>query len=112
MILIRGMFLLAALALVAGLSVLESAAATEAQARWMLMSRQGECVELNSLKSKIPELPPVSEPLELSRFLDAQGHFVAANELRGSAGRAHEIKVSDLSLHLILVRESLCSNYE
>ena len=81
----------------------------------MLMSRHGECVEINSLKRKLPNLPNISEVSSLIEFAKAQGHFVNSKEMQGSAGRAYEIDISDLSLNLVVVRESLCAkpqNYE
>jgi hypothetical protein len=83
--------------------------ADDAQGRWMLMSRHGECVEINSLKGKLPNLPNISEVSSLIEFANSRGHFVNSKELRGSAGRAYEIEISDLSLNLVLVRESLCA---
>ena len=54
----------------------------------------------------IGRIPTAKETLQ---FLNSQGHFVNSKELPGSAGRAYEIDVSDLSLNLVLVRESLCA---
>ena len=85
------------------------AIADDSQGQWMLMSRHGECVEIKSLKRKLPNLPNISKPSELIEFMNSQGHFVNSKKLTGSAGRAYEIDISDLSLNLIVVRESLCA---
>ena len=99
---------LISLVLIHGVLGWHIAVAADAPARWMLMSRQGACVEINSLTRKLPNLPKISEVSSLIEFLKSQGHFVHSKELRGSAGRAYEIEVSDMSLHLLLVRDSLC----
>jgi hypothetical protein len=83
--------------------------ADDSQGRWMLISRHGECMEINSLKSKLPNLPNISKPSELIEFMNSQGHFVNSKKLSGSAGRAYEIRVVDLSLNLMVVREGLCA---
>lgn len=85
-----------------------SANAETAQPAWQLMSRHGECIGIDSLKQTFPNLPDVSGPASLLEFLRSEGYFVQAREFSGSAGRAHEIKVSDLSLNLVIVRETLC----
>jgi hypothetical protein len=79
------------------------------QGDWMLMSRHGECAALASLRREVPDLPDIAEPGALIEFLESRRHFVEARPLPGSAGRAYEVQVSDLSLHLVLVRESLCA---
>jgi hypothetical protein len=83
--------------------------ADDSRERWMLMTRHGECVEIGSLKRKLPNLPNISEVSSLIEFAKAQGHFVISKELPGSAGRAYEIDISDLSLNLVIVRETLCA---
>ena len=85
-----------------------NANAEDATPDWMLMSRHGECVEISSLEQKLPNLPNIYGPESLVEFFDSEGYFVDSKELRGSAGRAYEISVSDLLLSLMMVRETLC----
>lgn len=86
-----------------------SAKADEKNRPWLLMSGHGECVGIGSLDRKIPDFPAISDPLSLIEFLESDGYFVDSKKLPGSAGRAYAINVSDLSLNLVIVRESLCA---
>ncbi|MGE0484487.1 MAG: hypothetical protein AB7Q81_10135 [Gammaproteobacteria bacterium] len=85
------------------------ACAGDPHGRWMLMSRHGECEALDALERAVPDLPAFTDPAGLVERLEAGGHFVQARPLPGSAGRAYEVTVADLSLNLVLVRETLCA---
>ncbi|MCP5200949.1 MAG: hypothetical protein H6977_13120 [Gammaproteobacteria bacterium] len=96
-------------ALLACLAVRHGALADDRHGTWVLMSRHGECEPMASLRREVPALPEITEPAALVGFLESQGHFVASRSLPGSAGRAYQVDVADLSLNLVLVRESLCA---
>ena len=84
-------------------------AADDTQGKWMLMSRHGECADISALKRKVPNLPEVSDVSSLIDFFNSEGHSVQSKELPGSEGRAYQVDIPDMSLNLVLVRESLCA---
>jgi len=79
-----------------------------ASEKWMLMSRHGECAELESLKRKLPNMPNISEMSSLIDFFKSEGYSVESKLFPNTKNGAYQIDVPDLSLNLMLVRESFC----
>jgi hypothetical protein len=80
--------------------------AVAAGAQWMLMSREGGCVEVGSLKRRIPDLGEVGDPYSFIRR--EIGHQVSSNEISGAKGKAVEVKVPEKELFLVFVAPELC----
>lgn len=76
--------------------------------RWMLMSRHGDCVEIGSLRRKIPDLGEINDPYSFIRLMRQNGHEVISNEISGTKGKAVEVKVPEKSLFLIFVEPEMC----
>ena len=72
------------------------------------MSRHGDCVEVGSLKRRIPDLGDVSDPYSFIRLMRQRGHQVSSNEISEAKGKAVEVKVPEKGLALIFVAPELC----
>ena len=80
----------------------------EAAPRWFLMSRHGECVELGTLKRKVPDLGGIDDPQAFAAFMRQKGHQVTSQEASVPAGRAYEVRVPDRDLFLMFVTSEMC----
>ena len=78
--------------------------------QWLLMSRHGECVEIGSLKRKIPDLGEINDPYSFIRLMRQSGHEVISNEFSGTKGKAVEVKVPEKGLFLIFVTPEMCQH--
>jgi hypothetical protein len=76
---------------------------------WFLMSRHGECAEIESLQRKVPELGTINNPDDFLKLMKKQGHEVEVKNLQEAGGNAVEISVPEKELYLIFVKEVLCS---
>jgi hypothetical protein len=83
-----------------------SAAATGAQ--WMLMSREGDCNEIQVLKRRIPELGDVRDPDSFVKLMREKGYKVSSSEIPGPKGKAVEVKVPEKELSLVFVPAASC----
>ena len=83
---------------------LEAASAQQ----WLLMSREGECVEIASLRRKIPDLGEINDPYSFIRLMRQKGHEVSSNEISETNGKAVEVKVPEKGLFLIFVAPEMC----
>jgi hypothetical protein len=92
---------------VASLSLVVSSAATAGQ-QWLLMSRHGECVEIGSLKRKIPDLGDIADPYSFIELMRQRGHEVELNEISAGNGKAVEVKVPYQGLFLVFVMSEMC----
>ncbi|MBI5074366.1 MAG: hypothetical protein HZB62_04260 [Nitrospirae bacterium] len=80
----------------------------KAEPRWLLMARHGDCVEIESLKRKIPDLGDINDPFSFIRFMNEKGHRADSNELPAGKGRAVEVSVPELQLFLLFVTSEMC----
>ena len=80
----------------------------EAAPRWLLMSRHGECVEVGTLKRKVPDLGGIDDPQAFAAFMRQKGHQVTSQEASVPAGRAYEVRVPDRDLFLMFVTSEMC----
>lgn len=79
--------------------------------RWFLMSRHGECVEINTLQRKIPDIDNVKDPKAFSIFMESKGYKVITNQHKELKGKAILINVPDKELYLIFALESICKEF-
>jgi hypothetical protein len=91
------------------LVVLAGAAAAE-PAQWYLMARHGECAPIAVLERKVTGASTISHPDELIRHLQAQGHAVEVVSRDLQLGMV-QLNVPAKSLHLVLVKPSLCREF-
>jgi len=76
--------------------------------KWFLMSRHGECAEINSLQRKIPDLDGIEDPESFTKLMKEKGYEVITNELKELQGKALEVSVPEKGLSLIFVIGSIC----
>lgn len=75
------------------------------------MSRHGECVEINTLKRKIPGINNVNDPKEFSIFMESKGYKVITNQQKELKGKAIFINVPEKELYLIFAIGSICKEF-
>ena len=100
------MFRILAVTLLAGAST----AAWSAEP-WFLMARHGECVEVQSLKRKVPELGSTGDPYSFVDRMRQAGHAAVATEMPGTAGKAVEVRVPERGLAMVFARRELCQEF-
>ena len=76
--------------------------------QWFLMARHGECMEVEGLKRKVPDLADIKDPYSFIKFMRQKGHTVTSSEMTKVKGRAVEVKVPEKDLFLIFVTTELC----
>ncbi len=84
---------------------------SEGSEKWYLMSRQGECAEIKSLKRKIPDIEGIEDPESFSKLMKEKGHEVITNEPKELMGKAVEVSVPSEGLSLMFVAESVCKGF-
>jgi hypothetical protein len=80
----------------------------QAAERWLLMARHGECVEVATLKRKVPELGNVSDPDAFVALMRKQGFQVEATEIPAAKGKVREVKVAAKELFLLFATPEAC----
>lgn len=81
---------------------------SQAASDWFLMSRHGECMEISSLKRKVPDLGDVRDPTAFVKLMHDKGYQVVVNEITMPKGKAVEVKVPERELSLIFVTPEVC----
>jgi len=84
----------------------------QAEERWFLMSRQGDCAEVGVLKRKIPDLGELGDPHAFVRFMRRKGYEVTSTRVPVPQGRAQEVNVPQRDLFLIFVTAEMCRGAE
>ena len=79
-----------------------------AASEWLLMSRHGECVEVQSLKRKVPDLGEIRDPSVFAKLMRDKGYQVMMNEVSTPKGKAVEAKVPERELSLMFVTPEVC----
>ena len=79
-----------------------------ANSGWLLMSRHGECAEIQSLKRKVPDLDDVRDPSVFIKFMRDKGYQVTVTEVSMPKGKAVEVKVPERELFLMFVTPEVC----
>lgn len=62
---------------------------------WLLMSPQGECVEIQSLKRKVSDLGEIRDPSTFAKLMSDKGYQVTVNEVSTPNGKVVEVKVPE-----------------
>ena len=74
------------------------------------MGRHGECVPVESLKRKLPDLPDgVRDPKSFEKFVRGKGHAVTTRETAAPKGTMVEVSVPSLELGLAFVPPAACA---
>ncbi len=76
--------------------------------QWLLMARHGECMEVGTLKRKVPDLGEINDPYSFVKFMRQKGHTVTSAEVIETKGKAVEVKVPEEGLSLVFVTPELC----
>ena len=79
-----------------------------AAAEWFLMSRHGECAEIQSLKRKVPDLGDIRDPSAFIKMMRDKGYQVMLNEVSTPNGKVLEVKVPERELYLMFVPPEVC----
>jgi len=90
--------------------VCAASAQAAASGEWFLMSRPGECVNINSLKSMIPDLGESNDPQSFIELMKQRGHKVSSEEVSGLGGKAITVRVPEKGLALTFAMREACSN--
>lgn len=77
---------------------------------WKLMARHGECMEISTLKRKIPDLGNISDPDAFVKFMREKGEAVKVTESAEAKGKMVEVSIPAKSLALIFVVRELCQD--
>ncbi|TKS60710.1 MAG: hypothetical protein EWM73_03063 [Nitrospira sp.] len=59
------------------------------------MSRHGECVGVQSLKRKVPDLGEIRDPSAFAKLMRDKGYQVTVNEVSTPNGKVVEVKVPE-----------------
>jgi len=76
--------------------------------QWFLVARHGECVEIEKLRRKVPDLDEINDPYSFVKFMRQKGRMVTSSEMMETRGKAVEVKVPEKNLSLIFVTPELC----
>jgi len=72
------------------------------------MARHGECVEVQSLKRKVPDLGEIRDPFTFTKLMRDKGYQVTVNEVSTPNGKTVEVKVPERELSLMFVMPEVC----
>ena len=78
--------------------------------QWFLMARHGECMEIDRLKRKVPDLADINDPYSFVKLMQQKGYTVSSTEMVETKGKAIEVKVPEKELFLVFVTPELCQN--
>ena len=79
-----------------------------AASEWFLMARHGECMEVQSLKRKVPDLGEIRDPSTFAKLMREKGYRVTVNEVSTPTGKAMEVSVPERELSLMFVTPEVC----
>ena len=79
-----------------------------AASEWFLMSRHGECMEIQILKRKVPDLGEIRDPSTFAKLMREKGYRVTVNEVSTPIGKAMEVNVPEPELSLMFVTPEIC----
>ena len=75
---------------------------------WMLMGRHGECVAIEKLKRKVPELGEIRDPMAFVARMQQAGLTATAQVLPETEGNAITVNVPARELSLVFATRELC----
>ena len=79
-----------------------------ASSEWLLMSRHGECVGVQSLKRNVPDLGEIRDPSAFAKLMRDKWYQVTMNEVSTPNGKAVKVKVPERELSLMFVPPGVC----
>ena len=85
-----------------------SAAPIDDKAAWLLAGRQGECVPLSMLESKVVEFKGIKSPYQLSEKLKAMGHKAELKEFKAGIRPAVEVRAPSAGIHVMFIKQENC----
>jgi hypothetical protein len=74
--------------------------------KWFLMERYGECMEVQVLRRRVPDLGDIADPRSFANFMRSKGYAVTTAEVAN--GRAAEVNVPERRLSLLFVTTDFC----
>jgi hypothetical protein len=91
-------------ALLAGLP--SAALSTE---QWFLMARHGECMEIDAVRKRIPDL--TSDPYSFVKLMREKGLAASSAEVPGTRGKAVEVRVPERNLGMVFAARDPCREF-
>lgn len=82
--------------------------ASAAEEHWMLMARHGECVAIEKLKRKVPELGEIRDPMAFVALMRQAGLTASAQVIPETDGNAITVNVPARELSLVFATRELC----
>ena len=80
----------------------------QATERWYLISRHGDCVDVGTLKRKVPELGGINDPHSFTVLMRQKGYQVTSIPTAVPVGQAHQVNVPEKDLFLMFVTVEVC----
>jgi hypothetical protein len=84
------------------------AAPIDDKATWLLAGREGECVPLSMLESKVTEFKGIKSPYQLSEKLKAMGHKAELKEFKAGIRPAVEVRAPSAGIHVMFIKQENC----
>ncbi len=84
------------------------AAPVDDKATWLLAGREGECVPLSTLESKVVEFKGIKSPYQLSEKLKAMGHKAELKEFKAGVRPAVEVRAPSAGIHVMFIKQENC----
>lgn len=76
--------------------------------QWYLMARHGECMEINSLVRKLPDIGGVDTPDAVIAFMQSKGYKFIVGKPKELKGEVVFVNSPEKGLDLIFVMQSIC----
>jgi len=83
--------------------------APQAAERWLLLSRHGNCADVQVLKRKVPDLGEITEPEAFVSLMRQKGHEATLARISVPRGKAFEVSVPKKGMSLIFVTSEMCN---
>ena len=77
--------------------------------QWFLMARHGECMEIDAVKKRMPDL--TNDPHSFVKLMREKGLAASSVEVPGTQGKAVEVRVPEKSLALVFAARELCREF-
>ena len=77
--------------------------------QWFLMARHGECMEIDAVRKRIPDL--TNDPYSFVKLMREKGLAATAAEMPGTRGKAVEVRVPERNLGMVFAARELCREF-
>ena len=84
------------------------AAPIDDKSTWLLAGREGECVPLSMLESKVVEFKGIKSPYQLTEKLKAMGHKAELKEFKAGIRPAVEVRAPSAGIHVMFIKQENC----